>query len=292
MKGGAMRTRGMIGGQPRGLLSGQPQGLPLLSGLLVGSLLLLAGQVAAEPTEWAIARAITQDRPYAPTACVEVIQNGGFESGGGVGWQEYSLQDYELVSQFNKRTGEWGAFLGGVNEADDRLSQAVTLPAGATLTLTAWWSLATDEQPYERYDTLTISLHRADGSLLVTLATLDNTAEENTWEKLTFDLTSYAGQNVTIGFAALTDLSDASDFYLDDITLLACDSDVTPTPTETGAAATSTPTATNTVATSTPTATGAVATSTPTVTSTVATSTPSATRDPALRVIHLPLILK
>ncbi|NLE59539.1 MAG: hypothetical protein GX616_14350 [Planctomycetes bacterium] len=262
MKRDAMRPRGVIGGQP--------QGLPLLSGLLVGSVLLLAGQVAAEPTAWAAAKAITQDRPYAPAACVEVIQNGGFESGGGVGWQEYSLQGYELVNQYNPWTGVWGAFLGGVNEADDRLSQAVTLPAGASLTLTAWWSLATDEQPYERYDTLTLSLHRPDGSLLVTLATLDNTAEENTWERLTFDLTSYAGQNVTIRFAALTDLSDASDFYLDDVTLLACDSDVTPTPT----------------------ATGAVATSTPTVTSTVATSTPSATRDPALRVIYLPLILK
>ncbi len=264
-----MHTRGMI--------------LAILSGLLVGSALLLAGQVAAEPAEWATARAITQDRPYAPVACVELIQNGGFESGGGVGWQEYSLQDYELVSQFNKRTGEWGAFLGGVNDADDRLSQAVTLPAGANLTLTAWWSLATDEQPYERYDTLTISLHRPDRSLLVTLATLDNTSEENTWEQLTFDLTSYAGQNVTIEFAALTDLSDASDFYLDDITLLACDSDVTPTPTDTGAAATST---------STPTATSAAATSTPTATGTVATSTPSATRDPALRAVYLPLILK
>ena len=80
-----MRTRGVTGRQP--------QGLPLLSGLIVGSLLLMAGQVAAEPVDWATARAITQDRPYAPAACVEVIQNGGFESGGGVGWQEYSLQD-------------------------------------------------------------------------------------------------------------------------------------------------------------------------------------------------------
>lgn len=268
----------------RGMTGGQPQGLPLFAGLLVGSVLLLVGQVAAGPVEpataeraaanWAAARA-------APTACVEVVKNGGFESGSGVGWQEYSVHDYELVSQYNPRTGEWGAFLGGVNDADDRLSQAVVLPAGANLTLTAWWSLATGEQPYERYDTLTVSLHRSDGSLLATLATLDNTAEENTWEKLTFDLTSYAGQNVTIEFAALTDLSDASDFYLDDITLLACDSDVTSTPTATGVAGTLTPTATSTVAASTPTATV-----------TAVTATPSATRDPALRAIYLPMILK
>jgi len=212
-----MRTRGVTGRQP--------QGLPLLSGLIVGSLLLMAGQVAAEPVDWATARAITQDRPYAPAACVEVIQNGGFESGGGVGWQEYSLQDYELVIQFNSWTGEWGAFLGGVNEADDRLSQAVTLPAGANLTLTAWWSLATEEEPSEPYDTLTISLLRqSDGSTLATLATLDNTAEEGIWEQLAFDLSSYAGQNVTISFAAKTDISNVSDFYLDDISLLACTS--------------------------------------------------------------------
>jgi len=220
-----MRTRGTIGGQRQRLLSGQPRGLSLLSGLIVGIVLLLAGQVAAEPAGWATARAITQDSPNAPAACVEVIQNGGFESGGGVGWQEYSLKDYELVSQFNPRTGEWGAFLGGVNEADDRLSQAVTLPAGANLTLTAWWSLATEEEPSEPYDTLTISLLRqSDGSVLATLATLDNTAEENIWEQLVFDLSSYAGQNVTISFAAETDISNASDFYLDDTSLWACTS--------------------------------------------------------------------
>lgn len=282
MKGVALRTRGMTSGQP---LSGQPLRLPLPAGILVGSVLLLAGQVAVVPVERATARAV-------PTACVEMVQNGGFESGSGVGWQEYSLQDHELVSQYNPRSGEWGAFLGGVNEVDDRLSQAVTLPEGASLTLTVWWSLATDEQPYERYDTLTLSLHRPDGSLLATLTTMDNTAEENIWEKLTFDLTSYAGQNLTIRFAASTDLSDASDFYLDDITLLACDSEVTSTPTETEAAATSTPSATVTVAASTPTATATVAASTPTATVTAVTSTPSATRDAALRAIYLPLILK
>ena len=183
----------------------------LLLGLL-GMILSGSGQVAAEP-----ARAQTP-------SCVELVQNGGFESGSDVGWQEYSLLDNPLVSNYKPRTGELGAYLGGDDEADDKLSQTVTLlPVGANLALTAWWSLETDEDPYVRYDTLTISLLRSsDGSTLATLATLDNTAEENTWEKLAFDLTTYAGQSVTIRIAALTDFGGDSHFYLDDISLLAC----------------------------------------------------------------------
>lgn len=230
--------------RPRGIIWSS------LSGLLLGAVLLLTGQVAAEPTH------------LQPAACVELIQNGGFESGSGIGWQEFSLQEYELISRYNPRAGEWGAFLGGVNDADDRLSQTVALPAGANLALTGWWSVATDEQPYQRYDTLTISLLRpSDGSTLATLVVLDNTAEENVWEELTFDLAPYAGQSVTISMAARTDDGNISDFYLDDISLLACASEDTPTPT-----------ATSTVATLTP--------------------MPTATRDPMLRNLYLPLILK
>ena len=38
--------------------------------------------------------------------CTELLQNGGFEAGA-AGWQEYSVQGYSLISDFNPRTGRW-----------------------------------------------------------------------------------------------------------------------------------------------------------------------------------------
>ena len=105
-------------------------------------------------------------------SCLELVQNGGFEQGA-AGWQTFSAQGYDLISNFNPHTGSLGAYMGGVNNADDRLSQALTLPAGTTLTLKAWWYLATAETA-DTFDTLTIALTAADGTPLSTLATLGN----------------------------------------------------------------------------------------------------------------------
>ena len=217
----------------------------------------------------------------AGASCTELLRNGSFEAGG-QDWQQYSAQAYELISDFNPRTGRLGAYLAGVNDASDRISQQVALPLAPTaLTLDAWWYLATAETAGS-FDTLTVSLLRADGTWLATLVTVDNTAPVGLWDELVFDLTPYAGQTVIIRLEAHTDANNISDFYLDDISLMACAAEVTPTatvtPTRTATAtgtSVSSPTATST-ATATPTASGtptgspmATATSTPTATSTV-----------------------
>lgn len=230
------------------------------------------------------------------SSCVELVQNGGFEQGA-TGWQTFSAQGYALISGFNPHTGSLGAYLGGVNNADDRLSQALTLPAGTTLTLKAWWYLATAETA-GTFDTLTIALTAADGTPLVTLATLDNTALPGQWAELTFDVTVYAGQSVVLRFAARTDPDNISEFHLDDISLWAYASDPSPTPTATSTRPTDTATltATTTVTrmmTATATATpGADATPSATFTpppANTGTATPTGTAIATLR-LYLPLI--
>lgn len=214
----------------------------------------------------------------AGASCIELLRNGGFEAGG-QDWQQFSAQAYELISDFNPRTDRLGAYLAGVNNASDRISQQVALPPAPTaLTLDAWWYLATAETAGS-FDTMTVSLLRADGAWLATLVTVDNTAPVGLWDELTFDLTPYAGQTVIIQFEAHTDANNISDFYLDDISLIACTTAVTPTatttPTRTATAtgtSVSSPTATNT-STATPTA-SRTPTGSPTAT---ATSTPTAT---------------
>lgn len=143
--------------------------------------------------EPAAGRAWTLDGPAVahPADCSQLVQNGGFESGA-VGWQQVSAQGYALISDFNPRTGNLGAFLGGANNADDRLSQAIALPASVDLALTAWWFVSTAETAGS-FDTLTVSLRRSDGTTLATLATLDNTADAGVWNEMTFDLGCVCG---------------------------------------------------------------------------------------------------
>jgi len=205
----------------------------------------------------------------APATCTELAQNGGFEAGG-LGWQQFSAQGYELVSDFNPRTGSLGIYLAGVNNADDRLSQPIIVPAAAlTVTLSAWWFLATAEIA-GTFDTMTVSLLGPGGAPLADLLTVDNSATVGIWDEIVLDLTAYAGQTVVIQFAARTDANNISDFYLDDVSVMACAAIVTPT-----ATATSTPSPTPTV---TPTAT-ATRTATQTATPTApVTATPTATR--------------
>jgi hypothetical protein len=160
-----------------------------------------------------------------PTSCRELLTNGGFEAGP-VGWTQASAGGYDLISQFNPRSGQWGAYLAGANDADDRLSQPLALPADAiSITLRLWWSLESEEPPVPA-DTLTLSLVQPNGALLAELWRVDNTAALGVWDEAVFDLTAYAGQNVIVRFRAISDSFDLTDFYLDDVSATACTSAV------------------------------------------------------------------
>ena len=172
----------------------------------------------------------TRASEAATTGCVELLQDGSFEAGG-QGWLQYSAQGYELISDFNPRTGRLGAYLAGVNSADDRLSQQIALPAGVS-TVRAWWYLATAETA-GAFDQMTVALLRPDGSWLADLVTVDNTAPVGVWDELVIDLSPHAGQTVVLRFTGRADDTNISDFYLDDISLMACATDPQPTTTAT-----------------------------------------------------------
>ncbi len=188
-------------------------------GALLGSLLLAS-----------VLGAAAVDSPT--SVCTELVQNGGFEQGS-LGWIESSAQGYPLVSDFNSRTGRYSAYLGGVNNADDRISQRIALPADATsITLRAWWYLATAETAGV-FDTMTVWLLREDLLPLAQLVQVDNTYPVGMWDQIAADLSAYAGRTVILQFAGLTDESNISDFYVDDVSVSACSPAVTPTATVT-----------------------------------------------------------
>lgn len=153
--------------------------------------------------------------------CDERIVNGGFEEGD-TGWSQSSAGANNLISNFHAHSGIWGAYLGGINNADDKLTQQITLPTAAvSITLTAWWAIATEEAEVG-FDRMTVALLKPDQTLLVNLLSVDSSATVNVWEQVELDLTDYRGQTVLLQFHATTDASNLTDFYVDDVSLTVC----------------------------------------------------------------------
>jgi hypothetical protein len=218
-------------------------------------------------------------QPDATSACTEQAINGGFEAGD-TGWQTTSAGGYVIISQILPHEGQWGAYLGGYNNANDELAQVVTLPSGATLAMQFWWQMMTQETTHP-WDALDVTITPAGGGTAVHLLTITDGSATAAWQQAAVDLTPFAGHTMRLAFRAETDTDRPTDFYLDDISLEAC-STTTPT---------ATPTATATlIETATPTV---MSTHTPTATAT-ASPTPTATLTPAARrsLVYLPLVLR
>lgn len=154
-------------------------------------------------------------------ACSDTLINGGFEAGQS-GWTQSSAGGFDLISDFNPRSGVWGAYLAGYDDADDRLSQTLDLPSGTiTATLRLWWMLETEEAGLGN-DHLDLALLRPNGTTLADLWTGDDSAPTGIWSEVVIDLTPYAGQQVRLQLRAATNSLDLTDFYADDITLTVC----------------------------------------------------------------------
>ncbi len=188
--------------------------LPILrAACAIGLLMALLGTLLT------VAAAATVDSPAA--SCRDLLVNGDFEAGP-AGWTQGSAGGYDLINRFNPRSGQWGAYLAGANDADDRLNQPLALPSDAiSITLGLWWSMVSEE-PSAPADTLSATLLRPDGTLLAELWRVDNTAPQGLWDETVIDLSSYAGQSVILRFQALSNSFDLTDFYLDDLSLTTC----------------------------------------------------------------------
>jgi hypothetical protein len=137
----------------------------------------------------------------------------------------------------------------------------------------------TEEHPGPPFDYLRAQLYQPDGTTVITTTTTlnDKSAYDWHWNLATADLSLYAGQAVELRFWATTDATNPTNFFVDDVSIVACTGGATPT-------ATLTPTALP-MGTATPTAT-------PTPDPSASpTPTPSATVTPRER-LYLPLVLR
>jgi hypothetical protein len=140
------------------------------------------------------------------------LANPGFESGT-TGWTGSS----GVVGQYGSQGqpahgGTWNAWMDGYGSSHtDTLSQSVSIPAGCHATLTFWLHVDTAEtSSTTAYDKLTVQAGTT------TLASYSNLNKGTGYVQRSVNLSSYAGQTVTLKFTGTEDSSLATNFLIDD----------------------------------------------------------------------------
>jgi len=193
------------------------------------------------------------------------LRNGDFELGANGDWTEsggLGAFIHQNSLPVTPHSGSYVAWLGSVDNANELLSQTVTVPAGGDGNLHFFYQIRSEDSC--GYDFANVLVND------VVVSTYDLCGEQITgdWMLGIANVISYTGQVVNLGFQVTTDSSGVSSFLIDDVSWTA---PVLPT---------ATPTATPTTVppTNTPTPTTLPPTNTPTSTATSApTNTPSAT---------------
>ncbi|MFG2885336.1 putative Ig domain-containing protein [Streptomyces sp. NPDC048297] len=140
----------------------------------------------------------------------QLLANPGFESGS-TGWTATSGVITNDTGEA-AHGGSYKAWLDGYGTSHtDTVSQSVTIPAGCKATFTFYLHVDTAETTTSTaYDKLTVTA----GS--TTLATYSNLDKSTGYAQKTFDLSSLAGQTVTLKFNGVEDSSLQTSFVVDD----------------------------------------------------------------------------
>ncbi|WP_443740699.1 phospholipase D-like domain-containing protein [Streptomyces humicola] len=148
----------------------------------------------------------------------QLLGNPGFETGSAAPWSASSGVINSSSSE-PPHSGSWDAWLDGYGTTHtDTLSQAVTIPSGcSSYQLSFWLHIDTAETTTtSAYDTLSVQILNSSGTVLGTLATYSNLDHITGYAQHTFDLSAYAGQNVTLRFTGSEDYELQTSFVIDD----------------------------------------------------------------------------
>jgi hypothetical protein len=150
---------------------------------------------------------------------VEVIRNGGFESGERY-WFWSPDPTHTLTSNKFYHLGVRSARLGVNNNTYDELSTDISIPANATsATLSYWRMIRTTDVGGTAYDMLWCDANNNLGVSIV-CGEFSNTDQSSGWIKQTVDLLPLRGATGTIDFSNHNDGSYPTEFFIDDISIV------------------------------------------------------------------------
>jgi zinc metalloprotease ZmpA len=144
----------------------------------------------------------------------QLLGNAGFESGNTV-WSATAGVIGQYGASEPTHSGSWDAWLDGYGRTHtDSLAQSVSIPAGCHATLSFYLHIDSSESTtVTAFDRLTVSV---GGS---TLATYSNLNKAGGYALRSFDVSSFAGQTVSVTFTGTEDVSLQTSFVIDDTAL-------------------------------------------------------------------------
>lgn len=188
-----------------------------VSAMYVDDVSVLASDVLPEPTP--VPTPTPTPTPSGPP-CAQLVQNGGFESGGG--WVIYQTPAQARLTGTVARSGQRSLQVGIGPGMEHRYSyssaeQRLAIPAGRTARLSLWYTIP---DPGGSGDNGYLLL-RPDGGTWRYLGTLRDPTPG--WTPFEVDLSGYAGQSVTLRIGMRNDGRDVPMvMYVDDVSLEAC----------------------------------------------------------------------
>jgi len=169
----------------------------------------------------------TASNAVTPSASASSVQNGSFENGL-TSWTPGGAT-LPTATSAQVHSGAGAALLGTVQPAaeplgDSNLAQTITVPSAGTTTLSFWYRPSTTDQLCSgascQYDWQEAQIRSTSGTTLASI--FKSNSNSQTWTKVTFDLTPYAGQNVVLWFNVHQDGSSPPDdswIDLDDVSV-------------------------------------------------------------------------
>jgi len=152
----------------------------------------------------------------------QLIRNGSFEKGYGVGWSNTTgMQIGTILNQTAYDGTKMAKFCGTGSQMSVSLYQTVIIPANATTAVLSFaLHVETKETSGTARDTLVVQIRNSSGAILKTLATYSNLNAATGYKLYSLDLGAYKGQTIQVYFVGAEDSALATGFILDKVNLL------------------------------------------------------------------------
>ena len=169
---------------------------------------------------------------------IEMLQNPAFDLAPvGTMWIAAPYDPtYPIVTAqlgIAQQSAPYDAWMGGLQGTDygvstctDTFYQDIAIPATATaLVLTGYYEVRTSDSTTTVYDKASLSLTQTNGTVIEPIFTeqqLNNTHATTTWTAINHTFTNVsAGQTVRLSFSSTNDVTLATSFYFDSLSLVA-----------------------------------------------------------------------